>query len=111
MDVFNHLPLSSIRSANPIRNINSSSLSSMGRKQKPVNEPTRYEKNRAAFVKIEYYWHTVKHCQYLRELSMDAKIEFERIYREELDPNWLPNRYCKGCYFKAVEDLIYHFSL
>lgn len=82
----------------------------MGRKQKPIIEPTRYEKNKAAFVVIEYDWSTVR-IGYLRELSMVAKSEIERIYKEELDQNWLPNRYCKGCYFKAIEELIYHFKL
>ena len=73
-------------------------------------EPSKYEKNRAAFIAIEYHWATVK-IGYLRELQIEGRNEIERIYREELDPNWLPNRYCKGCYFKAVEDLIYHFKL
>ena len=82
----------------------------MGRKQKPIIEQTRYEKNKDAFKAIEYDWSTVK-IGYLRELSMVAKSEIERIYKEELDQNWLPNRYCKGCYFKAIEELIYHFKL
>ena len=73
-------------------------------------EPSKYEKNKAAFVAIEYDWSTVR-IGYLRELSMVAKSEIERIYKEELDQSWLPNRYCKGCYFKAIEELIYHFKL
>lgn len=73
-------------------------------------EPTRYEKNRMAFIAIQYHWETVK-IGYLRELAPEGRNEIERIYREELDQSWLPNRYCKGCYFKAVEDLIYHFKL
>lgn len=75
-----------------------------------LTEPSKYEKNKAAFVAIEYDWSTVK-IGYLRELSMVAKSEIERIYKEELDQSWLPNRYCKGCYFKAIEELIYHFKL
>lgn len=82
----------------------------MGRKQKPIIEPTRYELNKAAFVAIENEWQTVR-IGYIRELTMQGKNEIERIYKEELDQSWLPNRYCKGCYFKAVEDLIYHFKL
>ncbi len=70
------------------------------RKQKPIIEPTRYDKNRIAFVAIENEWHTVR-IGYIRELTGEGKSELERIYREELDQNWLPNRYCKGCYFKA----------
>ena len=73
-------------------------------------EPSKYEKNKSAFVAIEYSWATVK-IGYLREITIEAKNEIERIYKEELDQNWLPNRYCKGCYFKAIQDLIYHFKL
>ena len=75
-----------------------------------LTELSKYEKNKAAFVAIEYDWSTVR-IGYLRELSMVAKSEIERIYKEELDQSWLPNRYCKGCYFKAIEELIYHFKL
>lgn len=110
MDGFNYLSLPSIHSGNTIRNINGISTGSMGRKQKPIIEQTRYDKNRIAFVAIENEWHTVR-IGYIRELTGEGKGELERIYREELDQNWLPNRYCKGCYFKAVEELIHHFKL
>ena len=123
MDGFGVVSLSGIRSRNPIRNHNGGGYSCLGGKHmKKIRqavkseirareiEPTRYEKNRAAFIAIEYHWATVK-IGYLREIEIGSKNEIERIYKEELDPAWLPNRYCKGCYFKAVEDLIYHFKL
>lgn len=110
VDGFGIVPLSGIYSGNLIRNINGGGLSSMGGKQEPITEPTRYEKNRAAFLSIQYHWETVK-IGYLREIDGVAKNEIERIYKEELDPKWLPNRYCKGCYFNAINDLIYHFKL
>ena len=110
MDGFGVVSLPSIHSRNPIRNFNGGGLSSMGRKQKPIIEQTRYDKNRIAFVAIENEWHTVR-IGYIRELTGEGKTELERIYREELDQTWLPNRYCKGCYFKAVEELIHHFNL
>lgn len=110
VDGLNHLPLSGIYSGDSICNFNGGSLSSMGRKQKQIIELSPYEKNKSAFVQIEYYWHTVRHDQ-LRELPGDVKSEIERIYKEELDPKWLPNMYCKGCFFKAIKDLIYHFKL
>ena len=82
----------------------------MARKPKNEINETQYEKNRNSFVAIEYSWHTVR-IGYIRDLDQQSKDEIERIYREELDQSWLPNRYCKGCYFKAVEDLIHHFNL
>ena len=110
MDSFGVVSLPSIYSRNPICHINGGGLISMGRKQKPIIEQTRYDKNRIAFVAIENEWHTVR-IGYIRELTGEGKTELERIYREELDQTWLPNRYCKGCYFKAVEELIHHFNL
>jgi len=104
-----HLSLPPIHSGNPICNFNGGSLSSMGGEQEFVME-NKYEKNKATFLAIEYYWHTVR-IGYIREITAEVKIEIERIYKEQLDPTWLPNRYCKGCYFKAVQDLIYHFQL
>lgn len=123
MDSFAFVSLSCNRSGDLIRNNNGSGYCCMGRKymkkikqavkseirQREV-EPTRYEKNKASFIAIQYHWETVK-IGYLRELEGGAKSEIERIYREELDQSWLPNRYCKGCYFNAVQDLIYHFKL
>ena len=82
----------------------------MARKPKNEINETKYEKNREAFIAIEYSWHTVR-IGYIRDLDQQARYEIERIYREELDQSWLPNRYCSGCYFKAVEDLIHHFHL
>jgi len=82
----------------------------MARKPKIEINETKYEKNREAFIAIEYSWHTVR-IGYIRDLDQQARYEIERIYREELDQSWLPNRYCSGCYFKAVEDLIHHFHL
>lgn len=105
-----HLHQPCLHTGTSIRHIYNFSTSSMGRKQKPTIEPTRYEKNKLAFIAIQYHWETVK-IGYLREVPMTARDVIERIYREELDPTWLPNRYCKGCYFKAVEQLIHHFQL
>jgi hypothetical protein len=82
----------------------------MARKPKNQISETQYEKNREAFISIEHFWHTVR-IGYIRDLDQLARYEIERIYREELDQSWLPNRYCSGCYFKAVEDLIHHFHL
>ena len=110
VDGFNLVLLSFGNSGNFIRNNNGGSTGSMGRKQKPIIEQTRYDRNRIAFVAIENEWHTVR-IGYIRELTGEGKSELERIYREELDQHWLPNRYCKGCYFKAVQELIQHFNL
>jgi hypothetical protein len=110
VDGFDFVFLPFVHSGNLICHINGGGLSSMGGKQKPIIEQTRYDKNRIAFVAIENEWHTVR-IGYIRELTGEGKTELERIYSEELDHNWLPNRYCKGCYFKAVEELIHHFNL
>lgn len=82
----------------------------MARKPKNEINETQYQKNREGFISIEHSWHTVR-IGYIRDLDQLARYEIERIYREELDESWLPNRYCSGCYFKAVEDLIHHFNL
>lgn len=82
----------------------------MGRKQKPIVEQTRYDRNRIAFMQLEKDWVTVR-LGYLKSLPGETKAEVERIYREELDQTWLPNRYCSGCYFKAIQELIHHFIL
>lgn len=110
MDGSDNLPLSSIDTGNFICNECSNSLSRMGRKNRHTLTVSQKEQNKASFVAIENEWKTVR-IGYIRNLSGEAKAEIERIYREELDQTWLPNRYCSGCYFKAVEELIYHFNL
>ena len=88
----------------------------MGRPKKIIEletnipEISQYAKNRAKFQSLESHWGTVR-IGHLRSLEGDVKAEIERIYKEELDPRWLPNRYCSGCYFKAIQDLILHFIL
>jgi hypothetical protein len=99
-----------IHSGFAFSHINNISTHSMARKRKDEINETQYEKNREAFKAIEHSWHTVR-IGYIRDLDQFSRFEIERIYREELDQSWLPNRYCSGCYFKAVEDLIYHFQL
>jgi hypothetical protein len=66
--------------------------------------------NKQTFVKYEHEWMTVK-SGFLRELSTECKNEVERIYREEIDINWLPNKWCKACYFDAIRRLIIKFGL
>ena len=88
----------------------------MGRPKKIVTletnfpEISQYAKNREKFIALQQHWATVK-LGYLKSLDASIKFEIEHIYREELDQKWLPNRYCSGCYFKAIQDLIYHFIL
>ena len=48
---------------------------------------------------------------YIRDISMEFKDELERIYKEEIDINWLPNRWCKACYYDAIRRLIIKFAL
>ena len=66
--------------------------------------------NKQAFIALQYHWETVK-VGFLKSLEPDVKNEIERIYKEEIDPRWLPNTYCKGCYFTACQRLIEHFKL
>jgi hypothetical protein len=66
--------------------------------------------NKQTFVKYEHEWMTVK-SGFLRELSTECKNEVERIYKEEVDINWLPNKWCKACYFDAIRRLIIKFGL
>jgi hypothetical protein len=66
--------------------------------------------NKQTFVKYEHEWMTVK-SGFLRELSTECKNEVERIYKEEIDINWLPNKWCKACYFDAIRRLIIKFGL
>ena len=105
-----------IRSANLIRNHNSISIRSMGRPKKIVTletnipEISQYAKNRAKFIELEQHWSSVR-LGYLKSLDAEIKMQIETIYKEELDPKWLPNKYCTGCYFNAVKDLILHFFL
>lgn len=88
----------------------------MGRPKKIVTvetnipELTQYAKNRAKFLELEPHWSSVR-LGYLKSLDGEIKLQIEQIYKAELDPKWMPNRYCSGCYFNAIKDLIYHFIL
>jgi hypothetical protein len=44
-------------------------------------------------------------------LTNECKSEVERIYKAEIDINWLPNKWCKACYFDAIRRLIIKFGL
>ena len=66
--------------------------------------------NKQTFIKYENEWMTVK-SGFLRELSTECKNEVERIYKEEIDINWLPNKCCKACYYDAIRRLIIKFGL
>lgn len=68
------------------------------------------EENKAAFLAIEYHWHTIRHG-FMRQMEMPAKNEIERIYKEEIEPNFLPNKVCGSCYMDAVKVLINHFKV
>ena len=104
------------RTGNLIHNHNSSSFRIMGRPKKIVTvetnipEISQYAKNRAKFMELEPYWGSAR-LGYLKSLDAEIKLKIEHIYREELDQRWLPNRYCSGCYFNAVKDLMHHFIL
>ena len=88
----------------------------MGRPKKIVTletnipELSEYAKNRAKFLELEPYWGSVR-LGYLKSLDAEIKLKIEHIYKAELDPKWLPNRYCSGCYYNAVKELIHHFIL
>jgi hypothetical protein len=62
------------------------------------------------FINLEVYWGTVK-VGFIRELPSEARIQIESIYKDVFKCEWLPNRYCKECYFKAIKELIEHFNL
>lgn len=66
--------------------------------------------NKEKFISYENEWMTVR-VGYIRDLSMEFKDELERIYKEEIDINWLPNRWCKACYYDAIRRLIIKFAL
>jgi hypothetical protein len=66
--------------------------------------------NKQTFIKYENEWMTVR-AGFIRELSNECKSEVERIYKEEIDINWLPNKWCKACYFDAIRRLIIKFGL
>jgi hypothetical protein len=66
--------------------------------------------NKQTFVKYEHEWMTVR-SGFIRELSNECKSEVERIYKEEIDINWLPNKWCKACYYDAIRRLIIKFEL
>lgn len=113
---FTFVSLPFIRTGNTIRNFNISSIRSMGRPKKIIEpetnipEVSQYAINRTKFLEIEQHWHTVR-IGHLKSLDGEIILEIERIYKEEIDPRWLPNRYCSGCYFNAIKDLIQHFIL
>ena len=71
---------------------------------------TKIKTNKEKFIDLQYHWETVR-VGFLKSLEPAVKNEIERIYKEEIDPRWLPNSYCKGCYFTAVQRLIEHFNL
>ena len=66
--------------------------------------------NKEKFISYENEWMTVR-VGYIRDLSMEFKDELERIYKEEIDQNWFPNRWCKACYYDAIRRLIIKFKL
>jgi len=66
--------------------------------------------NKQTFISYENEWMTVR-SGFIRELSNECKSEVERIYKEEIDINWLPNKWCKSCYFDAIRRLIIKFGL
>jgi hypothetical protein len=105
-----------ICTGNLICNHNSITYWSMGRQKKIVTletnipEISQYAKNRAKFIDLEQYWSSVR-LGYLKSLDGEIKLKIEQIYREELDQRWLPNRFCSGCYFNAIKELMHHFIL
>lgn len=66
--------------------------------------------NKQTFLKYENEWMTVK-VGYIRDLSLEFRNELESIYKEEIDTNWFPNRWCKSCYYDAIRRLIIKFEL
>ena len=66
--------------------------------------------NKQTFLKYESEWMTVK-VGYIRDLSLEFRNELERIYKEEIDINWFPNRWCKSCYYDAIRRLIIKFGV
>lgn len=78
--------------------------------EKTAEDLSQFAINRQKFQALEEHWGTVR-IGHLKSLDAEIKLEIERIYKEELDPRWMPNRYCSGCYFNAIKDLILHFFL
>lgn len=66
--------------------------------------------NKQKFASLEQHWATVR-IGYIREIPPNVKDEIERIYKEDIEPTWLPNKYCKACYFDAIERLIKFYQL
>jgi hypothetical protein len=66
--------------------------------------------NKEKFLSLEHEWGTVR-IGFIRDLSQDSKNDIERIYKEEIDQNWLPNEWCKACYFDAIRRLIIKFGV
>jgi hypothetical protein len=66
--------------------------------------------NKEKFLSLEQEWGTVR-IGFIRDLSQDSKNDIERIYKEEIDQNWLPNKWCKACYFDAIRRLIIKFGV
>ena len=66
--------------------------------------------NKEKFKILEPWWSTVR-IGYIREIPIDVKQEIERIYRAEIDPNFVANYYCKACYFDCIKRLIKFYDL
>lgn len=66
--------------------------------------------NKIKFQSMEDYWATAR-LDYLRDIPMEAKKEIERIYREEIDPNFFANYFCSACYLNCIKRLINHFQI
>jgi CRISPR/Cas system-associated exonuclease Cas4 (RecB family) len=66
--------------------------------------------HRERFIQLENHWATVR-VGYIRDMPQAVRDEIEVIYRAEIEPNWIPNKYCKGCYFEAIERLIKFYDI
>jgi hypothetical protein len=66
--------------------------------------------NKQSFLILEPHWATVR-IGYIRDLPLSAKDEIERIYKQEIEPTWLPNKWCNACYFDAIQRLIKWYEL
>ena len=68
------------------------------------------QSNKEEFIKFEFDWGTAR-LDYVRTLLPETKLAIERIYREEIDPRWIPNQYCSSCYLTAIKRLIQLYDL
>lgn len=66
--------------------------------------------NKDIFKELEPHWATVR-VGYIRDIPTEVKKEIERIYKAEIDPTFLPNYFCNGCFFNAIERLIKYYGL